>query len=188
MLDLNLTRRDFIKTSSTVLVGTLAVSSGVLSALAPSMTWALELSKLDTKTGKALLLITRHIFPHKTLDDAVYALVVKDLDAAAAKDEALSAMLNEGVASLDKKANGDWLALDSGKQATLVEAMSDIGFFEKIRSTSVVSLYNNEMAWAHFGYEGPSWSKGGYLNRGFNDLKWLPNPPTDASPLPTGGE
>jgi hypothetical protein len=26
------------------------------------------------------------------------------------------------------------------------------------------------------GYEGPSFDKGGYLNRGFNDLDWLPDP------------
>jgi hypothetical protein len=25
------------------------------------------------------------------------------------------------------------------------------------------------------GYEGPSFDKGGYLERGFNDLDWLPD-------------
>lgn len=184
MLDIDLTRRDVIKTGGVMLVGTLAVGSGVLSALAPSKTWALELNKLDENTGKTLLHITRHIFPHKTLDDAVYALVVKDLDATAEQDKAVLTMLEQGVANLNKKADGNWLALDTAKQAPLVEAMSETEFFEKIRSTAVVSLYNNELAWAHFGYEGPSWPKGGYLKRGFDDLKWLPNPPLDASPRP----
>ena len=55
-------------------------------------------------------------------------------------------------------------------------------FFEKIRGTSVVSLYNNEMAWAHFGYEGSSYEMGGYFDRGFQDLDWLPDPDADASP------
>ena len=75
MLDLDLTRRDFIKTSGTVLMGTLATTTGVLSVLAPSKTWALELTKLDKTTGQIVLQATRHIFPHATLDDAVYALV-----------------------------------------------------------------------------------------------------------------
>jgi hypothetical protein len=39
------------------------------------------------------------------------------------------------------------------------------------------------MAFAHFGYPGPSWAKGGYINRGFNDLKWLPDPSASASPV-----
>ncbi|MGE8386089.1 MAG: tat (twin-arginine translocation) pathway signal sequence, partial [Pseudomonas putida] len=40
----------------------------------------------------------------------------------------------------------------------------------------------NELAYQHFGYEGASFPKGGYLMRGFNDLKWLPAAPTEASP------
>ena len=60
--------------------------------------------------------------------------------------------------------------------------MAGNDFFEKIRGTAIVSLYNNDMAWAHFGYEGDAWKEGGYLTRGFNDLNWLPDPPADASP------
>ena len=184
MLNNELTRRHFIKTGGAMLVGTLAAGSSVLKGLAPSTTWALELTKLSPSVGQTLLKVTRHIFPHETLDDAVYALVVKDLDAAAAGDEGLAGMLAQGVTGLNKQANGDWLAAGSERQAELVAAIANTDFFEKIRSTAVVSLYNNEMAWAHFGYEGPSWPKGGYLNRGFQDLQWLPDPPAKASPKP----
>ena len=178
MLDLDLTRRDFLKTSGTVLMGTLATTTGVLSVLAPSKTWALELTKLDKTTGQIVLQATRHIFPHATLDDAVYALVVKDLDAAAAGDEAVAKTLTDGAAEL----GSDWLAADSDKQFAAIEKMAGNDFFEKIKGTAVVSLYNNEMAWAHFGYEGDAWKEGGYLTRGFDDLNWLPDPPADASP------
>ena len=182
MLDLDLTRRDFLKTSRNVLVGTLATSTGVLSMLAPSQTWALELTKLDKTTAQTLLQATRHIFPHETLDDAVYAFVIKDLDAAAAKDDAVEELLLDGVADLNKGAGGDWLAANNEAQFAVIEKMAGSGFFEKIRGTAVVSLYNNELAWAHFGYEGDAWKHGGYLNRGFDDLKWLPDPPAEASP------
>ena len=53
-----------------------------------------------------------------------------------------------------------------------------------MRGQCITSLYNNEMAFAHFGYPGASSDKGGYINRGFNDLKWLPDPPASASPAP----
>ncbi len=60
--------------------------------------------------------------------------------------------------------------------------MADSPFFKKIQGTAVVSLYNNDLAWRHFGYEGPSFPHGGYINRGFDDLSWLPDPPENASP------
>jgi len=175
-------RRQFLKTGSGVLMGTLAASSGVLATLAPSRSWALTLTTFNDVEGDKILKVTRGIFPHDTLDDAVYALVVKDLDAAAAQDPAVASLLRAGLAQLDVMAGGDWAYLDYLARENLVTKMAGTDFFEKIRGTSVVSLYNNEMAWAHFGYEGPSYQLGGYFDRGFQDLDWLPNPPADASP------
>ncbi len=37
----------------------------------------------------------------------------------------------------------------------------------------MVSLYNQQEVWAILGYEGESASKGGYINRGFDDIDWL---------------
>jgi len=175
-------RRRFLKTGSGVLMGTLAAGSGVLAALAPSRTWALMLTSLNESEGSKILNVTRGIFPHDTLDDAVYALVVKDLDAAAKADPGVAKLLRDGLAQLDKLSGGDWSSLDHLSRENIVKKMAGTDFFEKIRGTSVVSLYNNEMAWAHFGYEGASFGKGGYFDRGFQDLDWLPDPSADASP------
>ncbi len=41
----------------------------------------------------------------------------------------------------------------------------------------VTGLYDNKAVWPLFGYEGSSWEKGGYLNRGFNDIDWLDQGP-----------
>jgi len=177
-----ISRRRFLKTGSGVLMGTLAAGSGVLAAMAPSRSWALTLSTFNNIEGSKLLKVTRGIFPHDTLDDAVYALVVKDLDAAAAKDPSVASLLREGLKQLDDKASGDWAGLDYLARENLVIKMAGTNFFEKIRGTSVVSLYNNEMAWAHFGYEGASYEMGGYFDRGFQDLDWLPDPDSTASP------
>jgi len=46
-------------------------------------------------------------------------------------------------------------------------------FFQSIRGGLVVSLYNQPEVWPIFGYEGESFSKGGYIARGFNDIEWL---------------
>ncbi len=176
----SLARRRFLTTSS-VLMGSLWASSSALLALAPGPVWALELKALDERSGRVLLQVARHIFPHARLDDAAYAFVVRDLDGAA-KDAAVKTLLADGIKQLDAAAKGDWLKLDAQAQLAQVSAIARNPFFEKIRSTAVVSLYNNELAFAHFGYEGEAFSKGGYLERGFNALTWLPAPSAEASP------
>ena len=178
--DAGITRRQFLAGSAT-LIGTLWASSSALLALAPSPVWALDLKAFDERTGRALLAVTRQIFPHENLDDAVYALVVKALDEGATTS-ADKALLTDGVKDLDQAAGGDWLALASAARLAEVTKIARNPFFEKIRSTAVVALYNNELAFAHFGYQGEAFSKGGYLERGFNDLKWLAAPPVVASP------
>lgn len=179
-----LSRREFLQGAG-VLFGTLWASSGALLALAPSRAWALELKTFDANTGQSLLILTRHIFPHDKLDDAVYALVVKDLDAEAGTTAATKTLLAGGVAGLNKANGGNWLGVARDKQAALVKSIAGTPFFEKVRGKAITSLYNNELAFAHFGYEGNAWKKGGgYLTRGFNDLKWLPNPSEAASPKP----
>lgn len=180
-------RREFLKGTG-VLVGTLWTSSAALLALAPSRVWALEMKSLDEPTGEALLVFTRRILPHDKLDDAVYALVVKDLDAEAAATPATRTLLVDGVAGLDKAAGGGFTGLPNDKQAAIVQALAGMPFFEKVRGKAIVSLYNNQLAFAHFGYEGNAFEHGGgYLLRGFNDLKWLPAPPLAASPNPYAG-
>ncbi len=176
-----LSRRDFL-THSSLLVGTLWASSSALLALAPGPVWALELQSFDERAAHILISVTRQIFPHPMLDDAVYAFVVKDLDAAALAAPAVKELLLGGIQNLDAAAGGDWLALKDDAKLAQVTAIARNPFFEKVRSTAVVALYNNELAFTHFGYQGESFSKAGYLERGFNDLTWLPAPPAEASP------
>ena len=177
-----LRRREFLQGTG-VLAGTLWASSTALIALAPSRAWALELKALDQPTGDTLLVFTRQIFPHAKLDDAVYALVVKDLDAEAAGSADVKKLLTDGAAGLDKAAGGSFAAAPKEKQAEITASLAKTPFFEKVRGKSIGSLYNNELAFAHFGYEGNAFEKGGgYLLRGFNDLKWLPAPSAAASP------
>lgn len=178
-----LTRRELLKGTG-VLMGTLAFSS-ILATLAPSRSWALELQGLDTHQGEVILAFTRQLYPHPTLDNAVYALVVKDLDAKAKADPAVRRQLADGVKQLDAQAGGDWQKRAPADQARDVAALAGTPFFTTVRSTAVVSLYSNTMAYEHFGY-GASAGDGGYLYHGFNSLSWLPDPPPGASgPIPS---
>ena len=180
-----LTRRQFLKGSG-VLFGTIAIGSP-LAMLAPSSAWALELKALDSRSGEILLKFGRTLYPHEKLPDAVYALLVKDLDAMAAGDATIAQQLREGVLELDQAAGGDFSKADAATRMAAAKALEGSPFFATVRGKCVTSLYDNEMTWAAFGYPGESWSKGGYITRGFQDLKWLPAPPESASPAPYMG-
>lgn len=184
-VDLPLARRNFLKGSG-VLVGYIAGGSA-LAALAPSPVWALELKTLNERDAKTLMAMGRVLYPHEKLPDAVYALLAKDLDAKAATDVAAAKQLRNGISALHKGAGGDFLEASAAKRLEVVKGMEGEPFFATVRGQCVTSLYDNDMAYAWFGYPGASWDKGGYITRGFQDLQWLPAPPEEASPKPWFG-
>jgi hypothetical protein len=115
------------------------------------------------------LRVARVMFPHDRLPDIAYAKVVKALEPEAETIE-------QGVAALDEPTPFLELA-DEDAQLERLRSHEGTDYFELVRSTAVVELYDNPLVWQAFGYEGPSAHLGGYLQRGFDDLDWLPDPP-----------
>ncbi|MFO1400171.1 MAG: hypothetical protein U1F30_02970, partial [Steroidobacteraceae bacterium] len=77
-------------------------------------------------------------------------------------------------------------APESARVAAL-KALETTPFFKAVRATTLVTLYAAPIAYAYFGYEGEAFSKGGYITRGFNELRWLPEVPlADSGPVYTG--
>jgi hypothetical protein len=184
-IEIPLTRRSFLKGSG-ILMGTL-VTGTTLSALAPSNVWAVELKTLNTAKGQTLMAMGRTLYPHKNLPDAVYALLAKDLDSKATGSQEIKRGLLEGIEKLNKDAGGNFAKVSASKKLEIVKAMEGTPFFDLVRGQCVTSLYNNDMTFAVFGYPGAIWEKGGYINRGFQDLKWLPAPDAESSPAPYRG-
>jgi hypothetical protein len=164
-----------------------AVLSGVLpllnplAALLPGRAWSLDLRTLSQEQTAALLAMIHTIAPHDGLDAAAYALVAGALDADAAASAENKSALEAGLSSL-----GSDFARDSeSERVQKLQAVESTPFFQSVRLKTLLVLYSNPIAWAHFGYEGEAFSKGGYLLRGFNDLKWLPEvPEADSGPMP----
>lgn len=172
-------RRGFLKASG-VLMGMLGTSSAFL-AMAPSRAWAIELTHLSEEQGKVLMAFSHTLYPHAGLDDAAYALVVKALDNAAS-DKGTHKMLADGVRNLHLLTGGDFVKASGDTRLAAARAVEGGAFFNTVRGNTVNNLYNNPIAFAHFGYGGSAWEHGGYKHRGFDDLIWLPNPPASASP------
>jgi hypothetical protein len=174
-------RRQFLGATG-MLTGLLAAGSP-LALLAPSRAWALDLKTLTSDQGGALLAAARTIAPHDQLDDAPYALVVQALDRSAAGDAAALRLLEEGVSRLGASFR---TAAESERVAAL-QALESTPFFKVLRATTLATLYASLLVYSYFGYEGEAFSKGGYLLRGFNDLRWLPEVPLqDSGPMPVG--
>ncbi len=179
-MDQHLDRREFLRTTTGVLTGLIAVGSP-LALVAPGRAWAVDLSALTNAEASTLMAVARTIAPHDKLDDAAYALVIKAVDSDAAKDAALHKALQQGITNLGagfaKSAEPDRVAA--------LKKIESTQFFITIRLKTLQVLYSTQLAYAYFGYEGEAFSKGGYVLRGFNDLRWLPEVPLeDSGPLP----
>ncbi|GJM05483.1 MAG: hypothetical protein DHS20C09_14740 [marine bacterium B5-7] len=178
----HLNRREFLCNSGKTLAGVVVASSGAVSLVFPTTGWSAQLAVLNEHESKTLLNMTRLLFPHDKVEDKYYAVVVKALDDDASASADTAKQLKAGVANLDKLAQGDWNALANDKRSAILKKTEDTAFFQQIRSKCVTGIYNNKELWPHFGYEGASAKHGGYINRGFDDLDWLPNPPESDSP------
>ena len=173
-------RRCFVQGITGILTGVLAVLHP-LAALLPSRAWAVELHSLSDADAATLLAMIHTIAPHDGLDQAAYALVVGAIDTDAGTSADNRSRLSAGLASLGADFTG---SAEDARVARLTQIETS-AFFQSVRLKTLLVLYNNPIAWAHFGYEGEVFSKGGYLLRGFNDLKWLPEVPlADSGPMP----
>jgi hypothetical protein len=173
-------RRQFLQGVTAVLTGVLGASLPLASLMA-GRAWAVDLHVLNASDAAALNAMVHTIAPHDGLDEAAYALVIAALDTAAAATAEGRAALLAGIGSL----GADFAAASEPERVRKLQAIEPSPFFQSVRLKTVMVLYGNPIAWAHFGYEGEAFSKGGYLTRGFNDLKWLPEVPLEAGgPMP----
>jgi hypothetical protein len=166
-----MSRREFLETGRETVAGGVAVS---LAAALPNATWAAALSAVDQPTADVLLRMCRVLYPHDDLSDDYYAACVEALDQKGAKDPALAQLLSEGVSNLNALNGGSFLDLSEAQQVAALTSIESSSFFQSVRGHMVVALYNDRKVWSHFGYEGPSFPFGGYLERGFDDIDWLP--------------
>ena len=175
-------RRTMLKMTTGVLTG-LVLAGTPLAAIASGPAWAVDLSVLTSAEGVTLMAMARTIAPHDKLDGVAYALVVRAIDDASSNDANELTLVREGIASL----GSTFATSPESERVAALKKIEPSTFFQTIRLKTLQTLYATPMAYAYFGYEGEAFSKGGYLLRGFNDLRWLPEVPVeDGGPMPVG--
>ena len=170
-----MTRRQLLKRGVGIGAG-LMVGSGFLAA--GNAAWALETKTLSPEVMATLVQMARDIYPHDRFGDELYAIAIKGHESKAEEDVDYKEMIESGIASLDEmaKANGHESYVDTGwevDRVAILKTMEQEEFFQSVRGGLVVSLYNQHAVWSILGYEGSSFEKGGYLERGFDDVNWL---------------
>ena len=135
---------------------------------------------LEQNVAETVAALARTLYPHVALPDSVYARVPAKIDEAAREDAAQAQTVNEGVADLDGRGDQPFVERSVEQQLADAKAIEGSDFFELVRSTAVVEIYSDPQTWTLLGYEGASFAQGGYVNRGFNDLDWLPDPEQEA--------
>lgn len=165
-----LTRRELL--SRGISAGALCVT-GVGFIAGTNSSWAMEVEHLQPRTMATLVQLARDIYPHDHIGDEYYVVAVKGYD-----DPSQVEMVESGVSGLDSSARGAGFGsyLDVGWERDRVDILRGIensDFFQTVRGGLVTGLYNQKAVWPLFGYEGESFTQGGYIDRGFNDIDWL---------------
>jgi hypothetical protein len=150
-----------------------AVAAGMM--ISADAAWAQGAKNLAPATLITLARAARDIYPHDRLADAYYIAAVSGYDSG--KPEVRD-LMTKGCAVLDAEARKRFgktfiSVVAETDRVAILTANQDTPFFAKLRSDLVVSLYNQKAVWPKFGYEGSSADKGGYINRGFNDINWV---------------
>lgn len=130
--------------------------------------------------------VLRVAFPHPGFPDAPYERVATAILDGVAQDRRLQAQFAQGLRDLDV-GGPPFVELDDAAAFSTLEAMAATAFFQSIRGSAITGLYDDREVWGLLGYEGASFDQGGYLDRGFDDLQWLPAPSVDKNMSGTNG-
>jgi hypothetical protein len=167
---LGLTRRQLLSRSvaagASFVVGAGFVASGTAA-------WAMETTAIKPESMATLIQMARDIYPHDQVGDEFYATAVKGYDSAENAEQ-----VEAGITALNTAAtaagHADYLSIGwEDDRVAVLKSIEDTPFFQTIRSGLVTGLYNQKALWPIFGYEGESFSLGGYIERGFDDINWL---------------
>jgi hypothetical protein len=130
----------------------------------------------DDELNLFLVTLLQRLFPHDQLDHSMYVDVADAMAGAVTSDPELLSLVQAGRRKLDQKNVGPWQELDADDQVHQLSVIEETPFFQTLRGLGNFLFYNHRDLWSFFGYEGSSFEKGGYINRGFDDLDWLPEP------------
>ena len=114
------------------------------------------------------------LFPHPRLDKGVYEQVTQQVSDRVAQSAELTNMMKNAMESLTAEAGENGMAIPDREKEELPEKIQHTPFFQFVLNETLNGIYRHPLTWELLGFEGSSLEFGGYINRGFNDIDWLP--------------
>lgn len=165
----------FLLTTTMAGVTTAAMLGGARIAVA---------APLEEGQATMLLRMVQDIYPHPDrLQLSHYQAIADTVVAGLEGDAEKATALTDGMAAINARAQAlyglDYVAIkDADAREGLLREVQDESFFQGVRWTAYFGIYDNKDVWPLFGYEGSSVEQGGYIDRGFSDITFVPEGPT----------
>jgi hypothetical protein len=139
----------------------------------------LNATRMTDEARTILVRVLRVAFPHPEFPDGPFERTANKILEEANNSTWWRVALTQGLNALNDVSDGDFTSLSDEEALSILRRIETSTFFGFIRRTTVLNLYDDAEVWDALGYEGPSFDKGGYVDRGFDDLDWLPDPRID---------
>lgn len=166
------TRRRFLVAA---IAGSGSLASGFgLSMIRASSAWAQATPDQTPGLAETLGRMAQLLYPHDAIADDVYAEVVDGILSAVANDATISGALDAAVSALNAVQAADWFDLEEEQQIAAMTKVQGEAFFAAIQDQVMGRFYGHPKVREFIKYPGSSVEFGGYVNRGFDDIDWLP--------------
>lgn len=141
--------------------------------------WVNELTTLSADAGETLFSIIFTLYPHDALPPRVYRRIVLVFDRMAAQSLMTNDLIERAIKALDASSPMRFRDMAESYRVAALKTIEASPGFVLLQRTAVRHIYDDLDVWQAFGYEGASTHLGGYVDRGFDDLDWLPPLPAD---------
>lgn len=152
------------------LVATIAYSGLISAGAGAALFRASSAWAQSPAANSELVRLARLLYPHDGVADDVYIEIIDGISS----DSANGPLLDSAMDALSAAQPGDWFDLDTDEQVAAMKSVEKESFFEAIRAGVRDRFYTHPKVWEHIGYPGSSVEFGGYVDRGFDDIDWLP--------------
>lgn len=151
----------------------LAISHLALTASLAACGDATEAPVAGTAAGdtdlELLASVAYDLFPFPALDAGLYIRVGERLL------QGGNPAVADGLLQLRTAAAGiPWKQLEEPRRIAVLTELQSTPFFASLRAATLEVLYRSPEVFSMVGYGGSAIEQGGYINRGFDEIDWLP--------------
>ena len=168
-----ITRRSFARQ-----FGFTVAAGGVAALLAPPLlqaaTAGIDEAALSAADLESIALYSHTLCPMLAPADPHYRAVTATVAQASRQNPATAALIREGLNTINRPGKPGFVALTPDQRAEIVLSQQGTALFNYLHWLTAESVLRDPTLWKQIGYQGSAIEFGGYLNRGFDDIDWLP--------------